>query len=454
MTTASPPAGSAELRPIRRGGRQIRYLAQFVLLEERGMSWLASLAVAIVCAIVLAFLVWAHFMQVDEVAVTTGSVVPRTKVHVVQHLEGGIVQDVLVRDREMVEAGQPLVRLHPVQAEAELEQVRARQVGLRLRAERLRAFAEGREPDFSFADDRYSHLVRDQIDIHRANLERWSTRRAVLLGELAQEQAEMDAASRQITATRSQLALLAEEVEMRRTLFDAGHATKIAFFEISRQHAAMESEISRLEGQRETAQRSVEELRERLIDLDSNMRQDALGELGTVTAELSQLNEAIGRLEDQVRRLDVLSPARGFVQNLQVRNGGAVVPAGGLLMEVVPVDDELLVEAKLSPRDIGHVHEGQPVTVKFATYDFVRYGSVPGQLESVSATTYVDEKDGQPYYRGLVRLDRSYVGNDPDQNAILPGMTVQADILTGQKTLLQYLLKPIHVSLTHAFRER
>jgi HlyD family type I secretion membrane fusion protein len=196
------------------------------------------------------------------------------------------------------------------------------------------------------------------------------------------------------------------------------------------------------------------ELQDRIADLDALERQDAVGELGTVTAELAQVNEALARATDQVTRLEVTAPVSGFIQNLQVRNPGTVIPAGGVLMEVVPVDDELMVEARISTRDVGHVAPGQPVTVKVSSFDFVRYGAVDGVLQTISATTYIDEQTGQPYYKGMVSLAQPHLGEDPDANRILPGMTVQADIVTGEKTLLEYILKPIYVSLAHAFRER
>lgn len=319
----------------------------------------------------------------------------------------------------------------------------------------MRAFLTGREPDFSFiTDPRYHHLIRDQRDIYAATVARWKSQRTVIESEILQKEAEVTAASRQIEAVSRQIALIGEEVEMLRTLYEQGHASKTRYFAVRREQAAAESELSRLEGQRDTAKQALVELQGRIADLDALEREDAVGELGTVTAELAQVNEALARATDQVTRLEVTSPVTGFVQNLQVRNPGTVIPAGGVLMEVVPVDDELMVEARISTRDIGHVTPGQPVTVKVSSFDFVRYGAIEGTLESISATTYVDEKTGQPYYKGMVTLSRPYVGEDPEANRVLPGMTVQADIVTGKKTLLEYILKPIYVSLAHAFRER
>lgn len=439
---------------LEKAARQVRHLAHFAIVEEAGMSAVSRLSVIVVSAVVVCFVLWAGVMKMDEVASTFGSVVPARSVQVVQHLEGGIVREILVEDRAMVQAGQVLVRLDPVQATAEMEQAESRRVGLMLKAERLRAFVDGRKPDFGVVAAKFQGLAADQIDILRADTERWLSQGNVLAEQLNQKREEIAAAAAQERAVRDQLALVAEEAVMRETLYKAGHTSKVDYFAVLRQKSAIESEISRLQGQQRTAAKAMEELERRLADLDNNQRQDALKDLGTVTAELSQVDESVARLQDRVKRLEVVSPARGYVQNLKAKTVGAVVPAGGQIMEIVPTDDDLLVETKINTRDVGHLIAGQKVIIKVASYDFVRYGSVEGTLKSVSATTYLDEKDNTPYYKGWVQMSHPWVGDKTAGNVILPGMTVQADIVTGQKTLLQYLLKPIHASVSQAFHER
>lgn len=439
---------------LEKASRQVRHLAHFAIVEEAGMSAMSRLSVLVVGAVVVGFVVWASLLKMDEVASTFGSVVPAHSVQVVQHLEGGIIREILVEDRAMVEAGQPLVRLDPIQATAEMDQAESRRVALQLKAERLRAFVDGRIPDFGLVAPKYRGLAADQIDILRADSDRWQSQGNVLREQLSQKREEIRAAAAQERSVREQLALVAEEAHMREILFKAGHTSKVDFFAVLRQKAAIESEISRLQGQQRTAGKAVEELERRLADLDNNQRQDALKDMGAVTAELAQVEESVARLQDRVKRLEVGAPVRGYVQNLKAKTVGAVVPAGGMIMEIVPVDDDLLVETKINTRDIGHLVTGQKVIVKVASYDFVRYGSVGGTLKSVSATTYLDEKDNTPYYKGWVHLDHPWVGDKNAGNRVLPGMTVQADIVTGEKTLLQYLLKPIHASVAQAFHER
>ncbi len=447
---AAPPAKVH----IERGDRQIRYMAQSVLLEESGTSRLVRMAILVVSLVVVAFAVWSALTRIDEVAAANGQVVPSGSVQVVQHLEGGIVRDILVRDKDLVDAGQSLIRFDPTQALAELDQVRARRMALWLRTERLRAFTEGREPDFGFALPDYRRLVEDQQSIYRQQLTTRDSQREVLERQIAQKEAQLATIRNQQTAVRQQLAYQDEELQMRSTLVDQGLTSKILLLNLKREYANTQGELARLTGQIATVQEELAEIETRLVDIDATLRQDALQELGEASAELAQVEKSLQRAEDRVRRLEVVAPARGYVQDLKVNTVGAVLPAGGVLMEIVPVDEILLVEAKISTRDVGHVSVGQPVAVKVTSYDFARYGSIDGTLQSVSATTFIDEQDGRPYYKATVELSQPYVGNTPGLNPVLPGMTVQADVVTGHKTLLQYLLKPIYVSLRQAFHER
>ncbi len=435
-------------------GRQIRYMAQSVLLEEAGTSWMTTATVFVVAGVVAAFITWSSLTDVDEVAVTNGSVVPAGSVQTVQHLEGGIVREILVRKDQLVQVGQPLLRMDRAQASAEHEQMKARRVSLRLRAERLRAVAEGRSPDFSFVPERQKHLIKDQMEIYQAQVNRWASQRVVFDNQADQKRKEIESANEQIAAVRRQLDLLAKEVKMREELAAKGYTAQVVVFSIKRQYAATESELGRLKGQVRTATEELNEVLSRAEDLDQNVRENALNEMGSVTAELAQVEENLARLNDRVRRLEIRAPVSGFVQGLTVSTVGAVVPAGGVLMDIVPIDGTLLVETKVSTRDIGHVSVGQPVNVKVTSYDFARYGSVGGKLKSISATTLQDEEGGEPFYKGLIELDKSYVGENETANHIMPGMTVQADIVTGKKTFLQYLLKPIYVSMKESFRER
>lgn len=440
-------------RGIRIGDRQTRYLAQSVILEEAGNAGLVRLALYTVSAVVALFIAWSAVTRVDEVAATIGEVVPSGQVQVVQHLEGGIISRILVKDGQGVEAGQPLLRLDPVSAVAELEQIRARRAGLVLKSERLRAIASGREPNFSGVDGSYKALIDDQHALYAGQMAAREGRRAVLDSQLRESLARFSAYGGRERTLSSNLKLVEEELALREGLFSKGVTSKTEYLAIQREANQARGDLENLMAQREETKEGVSELRNRLRQLDSDLRESSLIELGEATRELAEVGQTLGKLEDRVRRLDITAPVKGTVKGLNAHTIGGIIAPGGVVLEIVPFERELIVETRITTRDIGHVAVGQPVTVKVLTYDFARYGSISGTLTNISATTFIDD-DGEPYYRGIISLEKDHVGADPRLNRVLPGMTIQADIGTGSKTVLEYLLKPVYASVNQSFRER
>lgn len=432
-----------------------RHLSQAVVFEEGGVGPLVRGTMLTTILTVGALIGWAAVTPVKEVAVTNGQVVPSSFIRTVQHLEGGIVQQILVREGQLVNKGEILVKFDPAPALSELEQMRARETGLMLKAERLRAFAEGRIPDFSGAsDDLTDHgQSHDQGAIYEAQDRARDSAALVLQKQTEQRRADIALYRDQIAAMDQQIDLLAKEVEIRKYLVEKELTSKVVYFNILREYERLKGERARFQGQLKTAREALAEADTRLADQKTKLAHDALNEMGGVTAELAQLREARAKLEDRVLRLDSVSPVRGIVQELAVTSPGSVVQAGGLVTKVVPVDDVLLVENQITPRDVGHIVPGQAVRIKVGSYDFARFGAVGGKIDQVSPSTFLDEKKA-PYYKGLVQLDKPFVGDNPDRNHILPGMTVQVDVVTGEKTILQYLLKPLYLAASQAFQER
>jgi len=441
-------------RKVRRGDRQTRFLAQSVILEEAGSSGLIRVAMVTICLVIVAFLGWAAVTNVDEVAVTSGEIVPTGQVQSIQHLEGGIISGILIKEGELVEKEQVLMRLDPAGAAAELNQTKARRAALELQAERLRALGTGREPDFSFVGPEYKDLVEDQQVIFISQREAAENRRKVLRSQIEQRKQELALFEEQEDTLAADADMRLEELKLREELYKKGLSSKIVYLDAKRAVNDVRGELSNMVVERQRAQEALDESTSKLVELETNGREQNLNEMGIVTNELAQINESLSRLFDRVRRLEITAPVRGIVKGLKFFTVGGVIPAGAIIMEIVPLDKELLVETKILTRDVGHVKIGQPVTVKVTTYDFARYGGITGELREVSATTFADEQSGDPYYKGIVALDRGYVGFDPEANRVLPGMTVQADIKTGRKTLLEYLLKPVVSSVKTAFRER
>lgn len=438
---------------VKRGDRQTRFLAQSVILEESGGSGLIRWAIVTISLAICAFVAWAAVTNVDEIAVTSGEVVPTGRVQTIQHLEGGMVSEILVEEGGFVEKGQSLVRLDQAAAFAELSQQTARLASLQLQSERLRAIGEGREPDYSFLGPEYQSLLADQVRIYESSLAASENRRSVIHDQIKQREAELSIFREQEETLLRNLEFLEEEMVMRESLYNQGLTSRMVYLDVQKKVNDAVGDLAKLTSERMKSAEGLEEANSRLSELESDSRESALAGMGDLAAEIASLIEAIERSKDRVNRLDIRAPVRGIVKGLEANTIGGVVPPGGLLMEIVPLDEELVIETRITTRDVGHVKIGDPVSVKISTYDFARYGGIDGTLDDISAATFLD-KDGEPYYKGRVTLAQNYVGSDPENNLVMPGMTVQADINTGQKTLLEYLLKPIVSSVNESFRER
>jgi adhesin transport system membrane fusion protein len=248
--------------------------------------------------------------------------------------------------------------------------------------------------------------------------------------------------------------LSADQTAIRAEAAQSGVVSRQTYLETARAKVAAEGEVTRIAEQIKVATDVLSEVERRRTSLDATQEQDALSELGSVSNEAEQVKNALTKLQDRVTRLEVKAPVAGQVQDLRVHTIGEVLAAGGTLARIVPSDAVLQAEVKVSPNDIGHVAVGQTVKVKVSSYDYNRYGTLPGILLKVSPTTLLDEQDKKPFYRGIVQINRPYMGPGENQNMVLPGMSVEADIVTGEKVLIQYLFKPVFVSLKSSFHER
>lgn len=444
----------AKAKPIiKMSSRQSRHLAQAVVLEESGTSALVRFTMVVASATTAAFVIWAALTDVPEIASAEGNIIPSGQVQSIQHLEGGIVQEIVVKEAEIVEANQVILRLNPAQAISDLEQTRAREATLLIKAERLRAFAEERRPDFSSMPSGFDRLIADNMAIFNSQNQARDTARSVIASQADQKRSDLRLLQNQEVSLREQMGPLQEEMTMRQELVAKGLVSRVVFLDTKRELSRVQGEVARLVGQEVTARSALIEVENRLIDSNSSLQKQTMDEMGVSVSELAQVQESIGRLEDRVKRLDVVSPVRGIVKGLAVKNQGAVIQPGGQVCDVVPIDDEMKIDAKINTKDVGHLKVGQPVKVKVTTYDFARYGAVEGTLTKISASSFTDEK-GNPYFKGVIALSNNYVGKVPGRFMIHPGMTVTAEIITGDKTLLQYMLKPIFTQIQQSFHER
>jgi HlyD family type I secretion membrane fusion protein len=418
-------------------------LTQSISLEEARLPSFFAFSVTLVGCLLAAFIAWAAFTHVQETAIATGEVVPSDYIQSIQHLEGGIVKQILVKEGELVEAGQPLVRLDATNADADLGQMRAKQQALQLQVARFKNFAAG---------DTSQKMTADENAILASMIDSRASQETVLRDQIAQKQKELAVLNATRAALDKNVALMEQETEMNRQMAKSGAGSQLMVMTSERELNQMRGQLNETISQQSRARDAIREAQNRVTSLGADLKSEAMKNLGTVEAELGEVNKSIAKVESAADRTLIKSPVRGIVKGLDIHTIGAVIEPGKTLMEIVPVENKLEIEAMVAPSDIGQMKPGQPVKIKVSAYDFSRYGNVTGTLENISASTFQTEKK-ESFYKAKIKLDQAYVGKDAARNLILPGMTVQAGIITGDKTILQYLLKPLQVAADSAFHE-
>lgn len=457
--TATHPASREALRTrsFLRANRMLagdlRYLSQNALLQERYMPRIVRLTMITVSLSILCFLVWAMLTEVNEVARAQGDVVPDGYLQTVQHLEGGIVADILVDEGQLVQKGQVLIRINGDDSLRDMQEVQVEQLALQVQAERLRAFIDDREPDFAGIERAGPAMIEEQKRMFDEMLLSREREAEVIAAQVEQKKQSLAAFKAKLNALGNRMALVRQEVEMQEGLMEQGLTSKLRYIDRKKELALVNGEYAETQNRVREAEQSIGEYENRLKSLNAKHRDEAYRQLEVVQSTVSQNGETLAKRQNRMERLDVRAPVDGFVKGLSINTVGGVVAPGQTLMQIVPLDAPLVVEARISPRDIGHVSVGKPVQVKVHAFDYTRYGVVEGVVEFISATTFVDERS-QSYYRGRVRLQQNFVGTDKMNNIVLPGMTVDAEIVTGRKSVLDYLLKPIQAASSTAFTER
>tara|TARA_R110001592_G_scaffold105265_3_gene295963 strand:- start:4071 stop:5351 length:1281 start_codon:yes stop_codon:yes gene_type:complete len=423
------------------------------LLVKRPMPSLRVAAWPIMI-LITAMLTWANFAKLDEVSVALGKVVPLGKTKVVQHLEGGIVQEIYVSEGDTVSVDQDLLLLDLASGGTNREELQVRLDSELAARARLQAEAEGRTLKFPRTlETRQPALVEAQRQAHDARQRELKASISVLKEQIKQRELDVKEMQAKRKATERNYSLARERLAMSASLLAEGLTARI-------EHLKLEAEVEDLDGQLKglvpaipRAQAAVEEARKRVSESEEGFRREAREELNKVEQSIARIQELISEAEKQGARSAIKSPINGIVQKMVVNTVGGVVKPGEPIMEIVPTGDKLVVEARLNPTERGFIVEGQPAVVKISTYDFVRYGGLDGRVIAVAPDASTDE-NGAPYFRVVVQTDKTYLGKTKDLLPITPGMEATVDIHTGRKSVMDYLIKPVLKLKDEAFRER
>lgn len=430
-----------------------RYIAQSIQLEESDAPGVVSVGIAATVVLVVAFVVWTYITPVNEVAISEGKIVPQGNNHIVQHFEGGIVEDILVKNGELVEQGEVLLHVAPIATESDYDQLRSRNVALILKQIRLQALLNKETPVFDGHADEFPKLATSEYEAYLAQTKSQHAQLQTVMARVRQRKQELNRERKKVGALKQELKVLQQQVEIRSGLAKKGVVSKTEVLDHQAELAEVRTNYIQSSANIGVVRASINEAQQSLTELNKKFDEQIKLESSQVAAELVELKEQITKQGDRVDRLRIRASVSGYITNLTVNSVRAVIEPSQVLMEIVPVDKELVVESKVSTQDIGHVHVGQEAVIKVGSYDPQRFGTVQGTVELISPSTYFDE-ERQPYYKAQIKLAKKYLGSQPDKHKLIPGMTVQADIRTGEKTVLDYLLKPVYRGFQNAFQER
>jgi adhesin transport system membrane fusion protein len=415
-------------------------------------QWLARFVMVLLAA----FLLWASFAHLEEVAVAEGEVAPVEKIQAIQHLEGGIIEEILAFEGDIVEKGQSLIKLNVSAFTANREELEITLQSLLIKKERLTREAEGKDTlDLSDATKHFRPaLITAETQVFNGRKQELASRLTLLKEQKQQRELDVRQLETERNSVSRNLDLLRQKLKISTDLIKDKLTTQL-------DHLQLKGEVQELEGRLKIinvsiprAEAALAEAEERLRNEQLIFSNDALKELNDVEAEIARTQEMLGRATDQVSRTTIISPINGIIKSLKTRTIGGVVQPGEVIMEIVPSSANLLIEARLNPRDIGFVKRGQDALVKFLTYDYARYGGLHGKVVSVSADSHTDQNTGETYFLVKVRTDRNYLGNEATSFPITTGMQATTEIHTGSKTVMEYILKPV-VKISHeSFRER
>jgi len=401
--------------------------------------------------VIVALLVWAAFARVDEVTRGDGRVVPSRQLQVLQSLDGGVVEQILVHEGDKVEAGQVLLMIDPTRATSAVADSAAQGFALEARVARLRALAQG----MSFlpptpASDQERALVEGEKKLYDSRVAELQTQVSIVHQQLSQHENELaEMQARKVAALRA-LDLTTQELNQTKPLLATGAVSEVDVLRLERDVTKNKGDLDQASAQIGRVQAAIQESTRKIQETELAFRNESGRELAEAVGKLNALNQGQAGLTDKVSKAQVKSPVRGRVQRLLANTVGGVVQPGKDIVEIVPLDDSLVLDARVQPRDIAFIHPGQKANVKFTAYDFSIYGGLDADVENISPDSVVDDK-GNAYY--VVRV-RTHLKGFNEKLPIIPGMTAEVDILTGQKTVLAYLLKPVLKVKSYALRER
>jgi membrane fusion protein, adhesin transport system len=420
--------------------------------------FMARMIVGLVAAFIVIFLAWAAIAEIDEIARGEGKVIPVSKTQIVQSSEAGVVETIAVQVGQVVRKGELIVQLNNTTTESSLGESVAKARALGAKIARL-ALEEAGSYDAAFVCPEEvlsvaSKVCENEERLFAANKAAYLNKAGVLRERVRQRENELTEAQANIVRLEQNIAQATRQYDLMSPLAKKGLVAQTELIALERELTDQRGQITVYQESLERLRGAVEEARLQVEELALQLRQQALTEKAQTLAELSVIDETIRGATDRVSRTDIRSPVDGIVNTLEVNTIGAYVDPGTVVAGIVPTADTLLIEAKISPRDVAFITRGQKAIVKVTAYDFSIFGGLEGEVTNVSADSIVDKEKGETFYLVHVKTDQSELVRNGKSYPIIPGMVASAEIMTGRKTILSYLMKPINKAQSVALTER
>jgi len=414
----------------------------------RVMLWIGG-------AVIIWLITWAYYAKIDALTRGQGKIIPSHHLQVIQNLEGGIVSEILVKEGQSVKKGDILIKIDATTFESNYAENKLRFNELEAKSMRLTAESTGKK--FIVPKDiqiKSPELIKHEKSLYLSNLEQLNNNILIYNRRLNQKKAEREEARAKLVQIESNYKLIQKEVQLNEPLVKKGIVSEVEFLQLKRQKNTLSGELKSTKLSIPRLTSIIEEQKNNIKEVTLKFRNIAKEAFNETKAEMKRIHRSNIAREDKVKRTDVRSPVDGTINQLLINTVGGVLKPGMDIIEIVPNQDNLLVEAKIRPADIAFLYPGQKAIVKFSAYDFAIYGSLDGVLTHISAGTIVDEIDKKSYYLVHIKTDKSYLGSEENKLDLIVGMTTDVDIVTGKKTVLDYILKPILRAKENTLSER
>jgi adhesin transport system membrane fusion protein len=430
------------------------WLSDRIRAEDMRGRRLPHVLLAVIAVFFAVALAWAAFFEIEEVARGEGRVITQSQVQVITNLEGGIIAEILVREGDTVTKGDALIRIDPTRFEAAYREGAQTALGLKARIARLNA--EANRAGFRMPAEVVKGsptIAERETALYRARQSELTNKVVVLRQQLAQRESELKELQSRAERLAEQLVLVEREVTITAPLVKRGVVSEVELLRLERDRSRTRTDLEQARLAMPRVSASIDEARAKLVDAEVAFRAQAASELAQAQAELAKVAEQIPALEDRAARTIVRAPMDGVVKTIPNRTIGGVVQPGSPMLEMVPKEDTLLIETRLKPADIAFVQVGQRAVVKITAYDYSIFGGLDGKIEHLSADSIVPQQ-GEPYYLAHVRTAANAIAFQGKKLSISPGMLASVDVITGKRSVLHYLTKPINKARQQALTER